>query len=93
LISQNAKRAEAALRNSKEKYSDLLNNLVEGIVVHAPDSSIILSNPKASELGLSEDQIIGKQIMDPEWKFLNECYLPLQLLNTHLIRFSRIKAT
>jgi PAS domain-containing protein len=50
--------------------------LVEGIVVHAPDSSIILSNPKASELlGLSEDQIIGKQIMDPEWKFLNECYL------------------
>jgi PAS domain-containing protein len=52
--------------------------LVEGIVVHAPDSSIILSNPKASELlGLSEDQIIGKQIMDPEWKFLNECYLPL----------------
>jgi signal transduction histidine kinase/CheY-like chemotaxis protein len=72
------KEAEAALRNSKEKYSDLLNNLVEGIVVHAPDSSIILSNPKASELlGLSEDQIIGKQIMDPEWKFLNECYLPL----------------
>jgi PAS domain-containing protein len=59
------KEAEAALRNSKEKYSDLLNNLVEGIVVHAPDSSIILSNPKASELGLSEDQIIGKQIMDP----------------------------
>jgi PAS domain-containing protein len=40
--------------------------LVEGIVVHAPDSSIILSNPKASELlGLSEDQI-RKQIMDPD---------------------------
>jgi hypothetical protein len=39
--------------------------LVEGIVVHAPDSSII-SNPKASELlGLSEDQI-RKQIMDPD---------------------------
>jgi PAS domain-containing protein len=64
------KEAEAALRNSKEKYSDLLNNLVEGIVVHAPDSSIILSNPKASELlGLSEDQIIGKQIMDPDGNF------------------------
>jgi PAS domain S-box-containing protein len=44
--------------------------LVEGIVVHAPDSSIILSNPKASELlGLSEDQIIGKQIMDPDGNF------------------------
>jgi PAS domain-containing protein len=58
LIDITDRRAEAP-RNSKEKYSDLLNNLVEGIVVHAPDSSIILSNPKASELlGLSEDQII-----------------------------------
>jgi PAS domain-containing protein len=70
LIDITERKAEAALRNSKEKYSDLLNNLVEGIVVHAPDSSIILSNPKASELlGLSEDQIIGKQIMDPDGNF------------------------
>jgi PAS domain S-box-containing protein len=84
------KEAEAALWNSKEKYSDLLNNLVEGIVVHAPDSSIVLSNPKASELlGLSEDQIREKQIMDPDWKFLNECYLPLP---AHEYPFNQILA-
>jgi signal transduction histidine kinase/ActR/RegA family two-component response regulator len=72
------KEAEFALRNSKERYSDLLNNLAEGVVVHAPDSSILISNPKASELlGLTQDQMKGKQAKDPDWKFLNECYLPL----------------
>jgi PAS domain-containing protein len=85
LIDITEREAEAALRNSKEKYSDLLNNLVEGIVVHAPDSSIILSNPKASELlGLSEDQIIGKQIMDPDGNFWMNAICLYQLLNTHL---------
>jgi PAS domain S-box-containing protein len=74
------KEAEAALSNSKEKYSDLLNNLVEGILVYAPDSSIVLSNPKASVLlGLSENQIRGKQLIDLDLKFLNESYLPLSV--------------
>jgi signal transduction histidine kinase/ActR/RegA family two-component response regulator len=72
------KEAEFALHNCEQRYSDLLNNLGEGVIVYAPDSSILLSNPKASELlGLSEDQIRGKQIMDSDCKFLNESYVPL----------------
>jgi PAS domain S-box-containing protein len=72
------KEAEFALRNSKEKFRDLLNSLAEGIIVHSPDSSIVVSNPKASELlGLSEGQLKGKQAVDPDWKFLDENYLPL----------------
>ena len=67
------KLSEFALRDSEKRYRDLLNNLDEGIIVHAVDTSIIMSNPKASELlGLSEDQMMGKHVIDPEWKFFDE---------------------
>lgn len=72
------KEAEFALRSSKEKYRDLLNSLAEGIIVHAPDSAIVISNPKASELlGLNENQMKGKQITYPGWKLLDENDAPL----------------
>ncbi|MBG6111025.1 PAS domain S-box-containing protein [Flavobacterium sp. CG_9.10] len=74
------KKAEVALRDSEVRYRDLLNNLDVGIVVHAPNGSIIMCNPKASELlSLSEDQMKGKQIIDSEWKFLDENNAPLRL--------------
>ncbi len=85
------KLSEFALRDSEERHRNLLNNLDEGIIVHALDTSIVMSNPKASELlGLSEDQMKGKQVIDPEWKFFDENNLPLpiekypvnQILNT-----------
>jgi PAS domain S-box-containing protein len=41
-------------------------------VVHAADTSIIMSNPRASDLlGISNDQMIGKTAIDPEWKFID----------------------
>lgn len=72
------KEAEFALRSSKEKYSNLLNNLDEGIIVHSPDSSTLLSNPKASELlGLNENQMKEKQIKYPDWNLRDENDVPL----------------
>jgi PAS domain S-box-containing protein len=65
------KQADEVLRNTKEKYRSLLNKLDAAIVLHAPDTSIINSNPKAVELlGLSEEQLKGKMALDPEWKFM-----------------------
>ena len=62
-----------ALQKSEERYRGLLYNLDAGIVVHAADTSIMMGNQKASELlGLTMDQMLGKQAVDPEWKFLNE---------------------
>jgi PAS domain S-box-containing protein len=65
--------ANEKAEESKERYRSLLDHLEAGIVVHAPDTSIVLNNPKAAELlGLSESQMRGKTAMDKAWKFVNE---------------------
>ena len=65
------KLAEGALRESEERYRELLNNLDVGIILHNKDTSIIFSNPKASELiGLDHNQINGEKIFNPEWEFI-----------------------
>jgi PAS domain S-box-containing protein len=65
--------AQKVLAESEIRYRGLLNNLNAGVVVHAADTSIILSNPKASKiLGLSEEQMTGKEAIDPQWQFLHE---------------------
>ena len=72
------KQAEEFIRESEERYRSLLNNLDAGIVVHAPDTSIVLNNHRASVLlGLSNDQLLGKAAIDPKWKFVNQEYSSL----------------
>ncbi len=74
------KKAEAAIIESEKRYRGLLMNLEAGVVVHAPDTSIILSNPRASVLlGLSNEQMHGKQAIDPEWRFVDENLNPIPL--------------
>ncbi|MFZ6816847.1 EAL domain-containing protein [Undibacterium sp. Ji22W] len=61
------------LKDSDKKHRSILERLHTAIVVHAPDTSIIFSNSRASELlGLSEDQLIGKVAIDPNWCFVDE---------------------
>lgn len=65
------KQAEEKLIDSNEKYLNLMDSLGVGVVLHAPDTSIILSNPMASEiLGISHEQMQGKKAIDPEWTFV-----------------------
>jgi len=67
------KQAENALHESEAKFRALVENLQVGVVAHAPDTSILLSNPEASEiLGLSPDQMYGKKAIDPDWCFIRE---------------------
>lgn len=55
------------------QHLELLQKLHTGIVVHAPDTHIIFSNYRASELlGLSADQLQGKVAIDPAWCFIKE---------------------
>lgn len=61
------------LTNSETQHRSILEKLHTAIVVHAPDTSIIFSNSRASDLlGLSEDQLLGKVAIDPEWHFIHE---------------------
>jgi PAS domain S-box-containing protein len=65
--------AQKQLKESEERYRRLLQNLEAGIVVHAPDTSIVMNNPRAAELlGLSDDQMRGKTAIEPAWKFVND---------------------
>jgi PAS domain S-box-containing protein len=65
--------AEKTLRKSEERYRGLLINLEVGVVVHSPDTSVVLCNNRASELlGLCIEQMKGKVATDPQWKFIYE---------------------
>ncbi|MDP3177403.1 MAG: PAS domain S-box protein, partial [Spirochaetaceae bacterium] len=62
-----------ALVTSETRYRMLLRNIRAAVVVHGPDTRILMSNPMAQELlGLTEDQMLGKAVLDPSWRFLRE---------------------
>jgi len=74
------KQTEEVLRASEERYRGLLTHLDAGVVVHAADTSVIMSNPRASVLlGLSDKQMRGKLAIDPKWKFLKENLTPFPI--------------
>ncbi|MBU1424730.1 MAG: PAS domain S-box protein [Gammaproteobacteria bacterium] len=67
------KRAEEQIRQSETKYRTLIQNIQAAIVVHAPDTRILIANSQAQEiLGLSAEQLQGKTAIDPDWHFLRE---------------------
>lgn len=67
------KLAEEALRESEQQFRLLFQHLHAGVVVHGPDTQIILANEKACELlGLSVTQMTGKTANDPAWCFVRE---------------------
>ena len=54
---------------------ELLEALQEGVVVHAATTEILYANPKALEiLRLTEEQALGKDALDPEWRFIDANY-------------------
>jgi diguanylate cyclase (GGDEF)-like protein/PAS domain S-box-containing protein len=75
---ERVRQQQQQLAESEARQRELLSNLRTAIVVHAADTSIVYSNPRASELlGLSEAQIRGKVALDPAWCFVDEQGAPL----------------
>ena len=67
------KKAAEALRESEAAHRGFLENLGVGVVVHAPDTTILYCNPSATEiLRLTRDQMLGRTAIDPQWKFVRE---------------------
>ncbi|MDU0458734.1 MAG: PAS domain S-box protein [Geobacteraceae bacterium] len=76
-------RADAALRAKEdarlslvenlEAHWLLIENLPVGVLVHAPDTQIVLCNSEASQLvGMTPVQMLGKKAGDPDWHFVRE---------------------
>jgi PAS domain S-box-containing protein len=67
------KQTEEALQESEQQFRLLFQHLDVGVVVHAPDTEIILANEKACKLlGLSVAQMTGKTAIDTAWCFFLE---------------------
>ena len=74
------KRMDEQLRTNEKKYESLLEILNAGVVVHNPDTSILLCNSYSCKcLGLTKDQILGKEAIDPAWHFVHEDGTPISL--------------
>ena len=58
---------------SDEVYASTLENSPIGIIVHAADTSVIYNNPAAEKImGLTKQQLMGKKVRNPHWKFVDE---------------------
>jgi len=67
------KQAEEALLKGKKRLQTLLQNILAAVVVHDSDTRIVQGNQTAQDLlGLTEDQMLGKEAIDPDWNFLCE---------------------
>ncbi len=67
------KRVELELRESKERYRSVIKSLHEGIVIQQADGTISSCNSSAERiLGLSTEQIKGRDSCDPRWRTIHE---------------------
>jgi diguanylate cyclase (GGDEF)-like protein/PAS domain S-box-containing protein len=65
--------AEAALRESEERYRSLITTMAEGIVLQQANRTITACNESAERiLGLTADQMMGRTSIDPQWQAVNE---------------------
>ena len=71
-------RGQKALAASEAQLRHLMENLSVGIVVHGPDTRILLYNQTAlALLGLSGEQMLGKVAQDLSWCFVREDKTPM----------------
>jgi PAS domain S-box-containing protein len=67
------KRMEEALRDSEERHRSVVAAMAEGVVIQDGEGVIRACNASACRiLGLTEDQILGRTPLDPQWKTIHE---------------------
>ena len=65
--------AETALGASEARFRMMLENLQVGVVVQGPRSEMLLYNQTAlTMLGLTAEQIVGRDSFDPRWGVIHE---------------------
>ncbi len=72
------RRVETALTIKEEAHWSLIENLPVGVIVHGPDTRIVLSNPEASRLlEMAAEQLQGKDVLHLGWHFVREDGTPM----------------
>ncbi|MBD2000355.1 PAS domain S-box protein [Leptolyngbya sp. FACHB-541] len=72
------KQAEEQLRISEEGLRMLIQNLQIGVLILGSQTEILFCNPAALRLlGLTQEQLLGKTFLDPDWQIVSEDGSPL----------------
>jgi len=67
------KSAEGAMRSSEQKYRTLFENLSQGVFYQNHNGQITEANDAATQmLGMTREQLIGKDSYDKRWKVVDE---------------------
>jgi PAS domain S-box-containing protein len=75
----------------KKQFQDLLESLNVGVVVHGPKTEILFSNQSANHLlGLTKEQMMGKEATDPRWKFIRDdgSSMPLEEFSVQQVKLT-----
>lgn len=89
---ENNRLEKRSCSDGEERYRLLIRKIRTAIVLHDGQGRILDSNPLAQELlGLSEEQLLGKSLIDPDWHFLREdgSVLPVAEYPASLVLSSR----
>lgn len=58
---------------TEDRYRKLFENMSQGVFYQRADGSLVDCNPALLEIfGLTREQLLGKNSMDPSWKVINE---------------------
>lgn len=67
------KAMEDKLRESERRVSTLIRNLHFGVILQDPSGKMIMANQAALDLlGVTENQLLGTDSMDPRWNVIHE---------------------
>ncbi len=65
--------ARLSLFENQQAHWLLIENLPVGVVIHAPDTQVVLCNPEAAQLlRISAEQMLGESAHGPDWHFVRE---------------------
>ena len=72
-ISDQTGEERLSLLAKEESHCLLIENLPTSVMVYSPDTRIVRCNPEAAQLlGMSADQLLGRDARDPVWHFVRE---------------------
>jgi PAS domain S-box-containing protein len=72
--------SQKEIQKNENEFHSTIENLLVGVIVHGSDTQILFSNREASNIiGLSPAQMLGKDVIDPEWMFVYEDSTPMKL--------------